>query len=260
MKKLPPTTDPLLPVEPFRPTRRPSIARLTIFDDGTKDGEIIRLRADEYSIGRTEGSIQICNDPLIDNPHVCIQRECHNKSYRWIITDLDSRTGLWMRVRKIELRNDTEFLLGRGRYRYRDATAELYASMSSLEARLDRGSLLGQSLDTNLNGFSSTYSTLELFDVTATPTESSIRKIFLIDDEYWIGRDSSCVMRSSSDTFLMAKHARVFHESTKWFAESLPGPNGMWIRTRRIVVENASSFQIGEQRFRLTCRLKDEDF
>jgi len=245
--------------EAFRPCRRPPLAKLTIFDDGIKEGEVIRLRADEYLIGREQSDVKIVHDAMIDSPHLKIRREAHGQSYRWTIADLDSRFGLWMRVRKIELRSTTEFLVGRGRYRFRAASEESSASLSNFDARIIRGSFFGQSLDTNLNGFSSIYPTLESLEYSSESDETIINKVFLIDDDYWIGRDATCALRSSSDTFLMPKHVHVFREGQKWFAETLPGPNGMWIKTMRIVVDHSSSFQIGEQRFRLICEWRDDD-
>jgi len=259
MQESDPTSSSSQKIEAFRPIRRPPIAKLTIFDDGIKDGETVRLRAGQYIIGRDEGDIKIVHDFLIDNPHLKIHRESYGQAFRWIITDLESRFGLWMRVRKIELRDQTEFLVGRGRYCFRAAKEETPESLSSMDARLMRGSLLGQSLDTNLSGYTSTYPTLESLSYAADSTDAILNKVFLIDGEYWIGRDASCAFRSSSDTFLMNRHVRIFREDSKWFSETLPAPNGMWIRTPRIIVDHSSSFQIGEQRFRLISNWQDDD-
>src|SRR5689334_22452316 len=39
---------------PFRPTARPPVPLLTVFDDGKADGEVIRIREAKFTIGRTE--------------------------------------------------------------------------------------------------------------------------------------------------------------------------------------------------------------
>ncbi|MDZ4848608.1 MAG: FHA domain-containing protein [Pirellulaceae bacterium] len=245
-----------IPIESFRPTLRPPIANLTIFDDGEKDGEIVRLRREEYFIGRSQGDIQIAHDSLISDPHLSLRRDRTDNGYLWIVSDLESRTGLWMRVRRIELREETEFLLGRGCYRFRTAVADPSEIDNSLEACVNRGSLFGQTMDTNLDGFTCAYPTLESIDRDNGPGTKAAKKLILVDNEYWIGRDVSCGLRASSDTFLMPRHCRIFSEGGKWFAESMPGPNGMWIRRLRIIVDSSSTFQIGEQRFRLVCSQK----
>src|SRR5262249_21230225 len=40
---------------PYRPTLRPPTMLLTVLDDGKGDGEVLRLRAERFVIGRSEG-------------------------------------------------------------------------------------------------------------------------------------------------------------------------------------------------------------
>src|SRR5271170_3053914 len=47
------------PAVPFRPTVRPPVAVLTVFDDGKTDGEMIRIRDHRFIIGRAEGDLCI---------------------------------------------------------------------------------------------------------------------------------------------------------------------------------------------------------
>ena len=47
------------PARPFRPTNRPPIALLTICDDGRSHGETVRIRDDQFIVGRTEGDLQL---------------------------------------------------------------------------------------------------------------------------------------------------------------------------------------------------------
>src|SRR6266436_4682424 len=55
--KQPPSRRP--PANPYRPTVRPPIALLTVFDDGTTEGQMIRVRGDRFIIGRSEGDLLI---------------------------------------------------------------------------------------------------------------------------------------------------------------------------------------------------------
>src|SRR5439155_19569987 len=56
-------------IAPYRPTQRPPMALLCILDDGSDEGEIVRLRADKYTLGRIEGDITIPHDALISARH-----------------------------------------------------------------------------------------------------------------------------------------------------------------------------------------------
>src|SRR4051794_3574998 len=47
---------------PFRPTVRPPVPILTVFDDGKTDGEVIRVRGPKFTIGRTEGDLRFPMD------------------------------------------------------------------------------------------------------------------------------------------------------------------------------------------------------
>src|SRR4051812_34295447 len=48
--------------ELFRPVERPSMAVLTVIDDGDESGEPVRLRASTFLIGRIEGDLVIPHD------------------------------------------------------------------------------------------------------------------------------------------------------------------------------------------------------
>src|SRR5947209_5349177 len=49
---------------PDRPTQRPPVASLTLFDDGKTDGELLRLRAARFVLGRSEGDFLLPHDEL----------------------------------------------------------------------------------------------------------------------------------------------------------------------------------------------------
>ena len=49
----------------YRPTLRPPMAVLTVFDDGKHEGEQIRLRGNRFIVGRTEGDLMIPHDGMI---------------------------------------------------------------------------------------------------------------------------------------------------------------------------------------------------
>lgn len=46
----------------YRPTQRPLIAILTVFDDGKSEGESLRLWTDRFVVGRSEGDFLLPHD------------------------------------------------------------------------------------------------------------------------------------------------------------------------------------------------------
>jgi hypothetical protein len=87
----PPAPAPAAPAQPaarsalaFRPTARPPVAVLTIFDDGKTDGEIIRIRDHRFIIGRTEGDFSIPLDGRMSGRHVEITHQVVGGLHRWV--------------------------------------------------------------------------------------------------------------------------------------------------------------------------------
>src|SRR5262245_12937100 len=74
----------------YRPTARPTIAMLTVYDDGKLDGEVIRIRDQRFVIGRTEGNLTIPIDSRISARHVEITHQVVGGLHRWVVTDLQS--------------------------------------------------------------------------------------------------------------------------------------------------------------------------
>ena len=103
---------------PFRPTARPPVAMLTVFDDGKTDGEIIRIRDHRFIIGRTEGDFCIPLDGRISARHLEITHQLVGGLHRWVVTDLQSTHGMFVRVSRTVLADKAEFLVGKGRYRF----------------------------------------------------------------------------------------------------------------------------------------------
>ena len=103
---------------PFRPTARPPVAMLTVFDDGKTDGEVIRIRDHRFIIGRTEGDLCIPLDGRMSARHVEITHQVVGGLHRWVVTDLQSTHGMFVRVSRTVLADRAEFLVGNGRYRF----------------------------------------------------------------------------------------------------------------------------------------------
>jgi hypothetical protein len=118
--------------DPYRPTQRPPIALLTVLDDGKSEGELVRLRSDRFIIGRSEGDFLIPHDRQISARHIEITRQRVGEKYRWVLTDLQSSNGLFIRVSRTILSDRTELLVGKGRYRFEAAKSSLPETVDNL--------------------------------------------------------------------------------------------------------------------------------
>jgi pSer/pThr/pTyr-binding forkhead associated (FHA) protein len=224
---------------PYCPTLRPPLAILTVFDDGKTEGEVIRIRADRFVIGRTEGDLVIPHDGLMSGRHVEITRQRVGEHWRWTVTDLQTRNGLFVRASRVALASGAEFLVGHGRYRF-----EVTAPAAAGAAPASEGTRSWGADATALLGGAS------LIEV--IPGDPAGRKIVLSAKEYWIGSDPACAIRRQSDPFVEPRHVRLYRDDKEnWHAQHNKTLNGLWLRVPHISVEDGCLFQIGEQRCRL---------
>ncbi len=243
----PPQPPPAPTAVPFRPTTRPPVAMLTIFDDGKTDGEMIRIRDHRFIIGRTEGDVCIPFDGRISARHVEITHQLVGGLHRWVITDLQSTHGMFVRVSRTALADKAEFLVGNGRYRY-DAPLP------------DAGPTVDQV--SNPAGFSETHGWNEGASTFRAPAVTELigseigNRMLLIKSEYWIGSDASCPICRPDDPFCEPRHVRLYRGGSRggWHAEHKKTQNGLWLRMPQISVESTAQFQIGEQRFQLRVK------
>ena len=105
-------------VSPWRPVQRQPVGLLTVCDDGRPDGQVVRIRADRFVIGRTEGDLTIPHDALMSTRHAAVTRQQVGGAWRWVVTDLQSTNGLFVRLSRTLLKDGREFLAGDGRYRF----------------------------------------------------------------------------------------------------------------------------------------------
>jgi pSer/pThr/pTyr-binding forkhead associated (FHA) protein len=218
-------------------------ALLTVLDDGKTEGEVLRLRTDRFVVGRSEGDFLIPHDPQISTRHIEITRQRVGDKVRWMVTDLQSSNGLFIRVSRTALANKAEFLAGMGRYRFDAPGAALPETMDALAPDaprdatrpfgMDVGSLLQPAL-------------LELAG------GSVLSRLPLAQPEYWIGSDPTCAVCRAGDPFADPRHVRLYREPNgAWHAQNNKSANGLWLKTPQITVTDGCLFQIGEQRFRL---------
>jgi len=239
---------PLIPrsgrsVSPFRPMARPPVAMLTIYDDGKMEGEVVRIRDTRFTIGRTEGDLRIPIDGLISSRHVEITCQQIGGMYRWVITDLQSTNGLFVRVSKTPLADKAEFLVGNGRYRFEALHVD-----AGVTSDLAPGSMAGG----QTRGWGDGTNQVRPPALTELIGPEIGNRTLLTKNEYWIGSDSTCPICRSEDPFCEPWHVRL-HRGSKgnWHVEHNKTRNGLWLRMPQITVDTLVQFQIGEQRFRL---------
>jgi pSer/pThr/pTyr-binding forkhead associated (FHA) protein len=230
--------------DPFRPTQRPPIALLTVLDDGKSEGEVVRLRSDRFIIGRSEGDLLIPHDRQISARHIEITRQRVGEKYRWVLTDLQSSNGLFIRVSRTILSDRTELLVGRGRYRFEAAKNSLPETVDNLPPDVPQG-------------------THPLGNEAAAPPQPALvelsgskvlSRLPLVKPEYWIGSDPACAICRPDDPFFEPRHVRLYQDANGvWHAQNNKTANGLWLKVPQITVADSCSSQIGEQRFRLNA-------
>lgn len=233
-----------IPVPAFRPTHRPPVPLLVVCDDGKKTGEVIRIRGTRFVIGRTEGDLQLASDEMVSARHAEIACQQIGGGYRWVVADLQSRNGLYVRVHRTDLANGTEFLVGLGRYRF-DIPSQHFGGETTdlIPGLVDGSGTRGQDSETELRPL-----------LTELTTDGSGVRIPLLAAEAWIGRDPACVVCRPNDPFVAPRHVCLAWNQKKqvWGAWNNKTENGLWIRVPQIVVNRQCSFQVGEQRFQLS--------
>jgi hypothetical protein len=239
-----PVAAPTAPVSsPYRPTVRPPMPILTVFDDGKADGEMIRIRTPRFTIGRTEGDLRFPIDGRMSASHVEITHQMIDGQHRWVVTDLQSTHGMFVRVSKTVLADRAEILVGNGRYRFdlnRPGSGE---TVDHVVDASNSGETQG--LGEGVGGFRPP-------SLTELVGKEIGDRLLLVKEHYWIGSDPSCTFCRTDDPFCDPKHVRLQRNSKGfWNAEHNKTQNGLWLRMVQIAVDSQIHFQIGEQRFRL---------
>lgn len=228
----------------FRPVRRPPMAVLTILDDGSNEGEKVRLRTDRVVIGRTEGDILIPHDAAMSSKHAELVRQFDHGHYRWMLTDLKSMNGSYVRLSSTLLKHGQELLIGGRRYRFDAAPqgASIEDSQTPIPAS---GTCAWQAV-----GVADLLPSL----VELSP-EGDGKRHAMRGSECWIGRDPHCSILLADDPLVSPRHARIFQDGKgRWNIENVGARNGTWTRINRMPFDSSGFFQLGEQRFHFKVR------
>lgn len=229
----------------FRPSARAETPLLCVVDDGAKDsGEIIRLRKSTYVIGRNDGDIQIPHDSAISGRHAELVLKRDGDRNRWLLRDLGSTNGTYVRVQRCKLRGGREFMLGSRRYAFSEPAARNIADEDSEEDGAPIKTTRGWRA---VSPAEIARSACCVVEVTSAGEGASFP---LLKDKQTLGRDPSCDIAISDDPFLSPRHAHVSRDASgSWFIENADSLNGLWVRVSEVRLETTAAFQLGEQRF-----------
>ena len=217
---------------PFRPLLRPPTARLCVVFDGQTDGDWHTLMAERCVIGRTEGQITIPHDDLISSRHAEIVREKTAAGWRWVLIDLGSTNGVYVRASSSALEPGREFLLGSTPFRFDPPAPPEPRPAQELSTRKFARQTPTQMIPSIVR--------LDTAGATYPLTNPPLK----------IGRDAACHIVVPDDPCLSPVHAVIVRETDgKWKIENQQSANGLWVKLPRIALGKACQFQLGEQRF-----------
>jgi hypothetical protein len=213
----PPAPDVGIEALPWRPGRRPPTALLHVVDDGRDSGETIRLRDDALVVGRQTGSVSIPHDPFLEVSHARLDRL---PGSGWLLSDLGSADGTWVRVMTAKLRPGTRFQIGGTRLVFRrraDGVAEFAPACH---------------------------------DDGATPLPCPPPPFLLGRADAWSQQtDLGLTTLLLDDPFVSPIHVEVIAGRSTWRIVNR-GLNGLWVRIDAPVrLDAAAQFQCGDQRF-----------
>jgi len=237
-----PTVGPEQDTTSYRPTLRPSMALLYVLDDGEDSGEIVRIRASAFVIGRVEGNLTIPHDIGISGRHAEVSRRFENGEHCWYLKDLQSTNGTFVRASTVILYHEQEVLIGGGRFRF-EVPAAPPESAPVLESEVNATRKWE-----SLSG-SRSVAALQPALVDISPGRLG-RRFPLREQEHWVGRDPGQCAIVIDDPMVDKKHARVYRdERNRWIIANARSRNGLWARIQEVGLGRGGFFQCGEQRF-----------
>jgi pSer/pThr/pTyr-binding forkhead associated (FHA) protein len=220
----------------FRPTQRPPMPVLTVFDDGSDKGESIRIRKESFIMGRAEGDLVIAYDVQMSGRHAEVRCTASKNKRHWQLVDLNSTNGTYVRIGHAVLEHGQEFIVGRTRFRF-----EHEAAQAAQRSAASQATQPWQSGAANVLAPS-------IVELTATLDGS---RSLITQSEVWVGKDASyCQVVLRDDPFASARHARVYRDDEgRWVIENNKSLNGVWLRIQRLPLNGTCRFLLGEQQF-----------
>ena len=221
----------------FRPVLRPPVPVLTVLDDGSlEQGEDVRLRREQCSIGRTSGDVQLPNDSSVSGNHAEIRRTSWNGGFQWHLHDLNSVNGTFVRCVRAVLHQNAVLILGARRFRLRNPLKPNSVPVAGHQTNLLDGMHISGTVWP------------VLVEASAKPgaVEFPLRSERLI-----IGRAGGGADIELDDPLLANRHAELkrLRDGT-WMISAETTRNGIWVSVSAVGLTPYCFFRCGEQRFR----------
>jgi hypothetical protein len=237
--------------QPFLPRQRPVYPKLTIVDDGADisaavaepAGEVIRLRRAAFVLGRNQGDLTFPAETMMSGEHAKISLDKIAPGvWCWMLHDLESRHGLFIRIKETFLENGCELLIG---------ATKLRISLSSVFSTRNRQP---SSVENFLCYNSSDTAKFPALSLESYSQESTRKLLRLTKRKYEIGSKVEGNGRIDGDPF-MEPHHLTLHcpDGQAWKALDQNSYNGTWLRIRSAPLTHQSVFMAGEQRFHFHC-------
>jgi pSer/pThr/pTyr-binding forkhead associated (FHA) protein len=223
----------------FRPTSRPATPILTVFDDGSEEGELIRIRKERFAIGRSEGDLVIPNDSQLSSRHAELRQSLSKGKHRWTLVDLKSTNGTYVRIGHAVLAHNQEFVVGATRFRFENPSANGAASAAPTPERAQ-----------STRPWQNPAATDSMPAVVQVRSDGSGPRTVVGGSETWIGKDTAMCQIVVNDPFASARHACIRVDSdNRWVIESNKAANGLWLRVEQVHLVGTCRFLLGEQQF-----------
>jgi len=224
---------------PHRPVLRPSVPELVVLDDGEQEsGEVHRLRAGVTLIGRVEGQIQLPHDALVSSRHAEIVREGAGRSCRWLLRDLGSANGTFVRCGRSLLQPESLLILGSRRFRFQPPSPPVGEAGPPGQP----GRTLAIDMAVERAGWCPS--------LIETGQAQGGLELRLDREELSLGRPGVGNRLAIDDPLLAAHHARIIRDAAgRWLIEAHPSRNGVWVQVAAVHLTSRCWFQVGEQRF-----------
>ncbi|MFN4261852.1 MAG: FHA domain-containing protein [Gemmataceae bacterium] len=221
----------------YRPVLRPPLLLLCILDDGSQEGEWLRIRGDSVTIGRQNCDVVISHDGQMSGRHAEVSRRLEGGRYRWHLIDLQSLNGTFARVSRSLLRAGQELMIGANRFRF-----DLPAPGAGAEP--------DQPPATGTSGWQKITPSHLLPSLVELSPQGEGERHLLNKTEAWIGRDPQRCAIVLDDPLVSPRHARLRRDDRgRWQIENAKSVNGVWLRIDSIPISSTCQFQLGEQRF-----------
>lgn len=197
------------PTRRFRPTMRPPMAVIRVWDDNQQTGRLVRILNDRFTIGRSQADLVVPHDVQVSGLHAEIVRSPSNDS--WRLRDLNSTNGTFVKVRNLSLRDGMELFIGGQRFRF----------------------------DEKRRG-------VKLSVLAAIGDHESIK---IENNELWVGRSAAAPECLQRDLMLGDKDAYIFQSKPgRWLLHEGCSVNGVWAKVKEVPLLSGCQFQLGEQR------------